>query len=69
MLESLSDEDLIQDHRATFEKTKDNEIEVPLIRKLTKHEIAANVAFFMIAGYETTSTALSYVTYLLAIHP
>jgi thromboxane-A synthase len=59
--------------------------EPPLIRKLTIAEIASNIHLFskkylfldnshyhciiVIAGYETTSTALAYVTYVLATHP
>ena len=35
-----------------------------------KHsEIIPNIFLFMIAGYETTSTALAYSTYILATHP
>ncbi|CAF1125621.1 unnamed protein product [Adineta steineri] len=69
MLASMSDEDFIQDRPASFEKIGDTEVETPLIRKITKHEISANIFLFMIAGYETTSTALSYATYILATHP
>jgi len=29
-------------------------------------EVIANVVLFMVAGYETTSTALAYSTYVLA---
>ncbi|CAF3845010.1 unnamed protein product [Rotaria sordida] len=47
----------------------DTDIEPPLVRKMTKHEIASNIFLFMIAGYETTSTALAYVSYVLATHP
>ncbi|CAF1111848.1 unnamed protein product [Rotaria sordida] len=69
MFESASDEELIQDSRATDITNEETEIEPPLIRKLTKHEIVSNIFLFMIAGYETTSTALSYITYILATHP
>ncbi|CAF1145873.1 unnamed protein product [Adineta steineri] len=69
MLESATDKDIIHDRRASFVTNDDTGVEMPLIRKLTKHEIASNVFLFMIAGYETTSTALSYVTYVLATHP
>ncbi|CAF2550533.1 unnamed protein product [Rotaria sp. Silwood2] len=69
MLDSMSEEDLIQDSPASFAKSRDSEAEVPLVRKITKSEISANIFLFMIAGYETTSTALSYITYVLATHP
>ncbi|CAF4663757.1 unnamed protein product [Rotaria sp. Silwood1] len=69
MLESASDEEIIQDGRATDVTDEETEIEPPLIRKLTKHEIVSNIFLFMIAGYETTSTALSYISYVLATHP
>ena len=32
-------------------------------------EVISNVFLFMIAGYETTSTALAYATYVLATKP
>ncbi len=32
-------------------------------------EVVANVVLFMVAGYETTSTALAYSTYVLATQP
>lgn len=32
-------------------------------------EISMNLLLFMLAGYDTTSNALSYITYLLATHP
>ncbi|CAF1049014.1 unnamed protein product [Rotaria sordida] len=69
MLESMSDEDFIQEGQASFEKNDDTEVEAPLVRKITKHEISANIFLFMIAGYETTSTALAYVAYVLATYP
>nr|UOU03266.1 cytochrome P450 3045C6-2 [Brachionus rubens] len=40
-----------------------------LSRKLTMKEIEANLVLFMLAGYETTSTTLSYASYILSIHP
>ena len=32
-------------------------------------EIKENLTLFMLAGYETTSTALAYICYILAKHP
>ncbi|UJR30560.1 hypothetical protein I4U23_018089 [Adineta vaga] len=69
MLESASNEEYIQDGLANNANNEETDIEPPLVRKLTKHEIASNVFLFMIAGYETTSTALSYISYVLATHP
>ncbi|CAF4002136.1 unnamed protein product, partial [Rotaria sordida] len=52
------------DRSAPTDVTTDTEIEAPpLVRKITKHEIA------VIAGYETTSTALAYACYVLATNP
>lgn len=39
---------------------------VHLEKKLTTEEIRANLIMFMLAGYETTSTALSYSCFVLA---
>jgi cytochrome P450 len=36
---------------------------------LTLNEVKQNIYLFMIAGYETASTALAYVTHILATHP
>ena len=36
---------------------------------LTDQEIVAQAITFLLAGYETTSNALSYTSYLLALHP
>lgn len=37
-------------------------------RLLNDNEIAWNACVFLLAGYETTSTALAYVTYCLSLH-
>ncbi|CAF4153533.1 unnamed protein product, partial [Adineta steineri] len=36
---------------------------------LSKDEVVSNTFLFMAVGYETTSTALAYATYVLAKHP
>ena len=36
---------------------------------LTDREIVVHSITFLLAGYETTSNALSYTSYLLALHP
>ncbi|CAF3498895.1 unnamed protein product [Rotaria socialis] len=36
---------------------------------LTLDEVKQNMYLFMVAGYETVSTALAYVTYILVTHP
>ncbi|CAF0980556.1 unnamed protein product [Rotaria sp. Silwood1] len=45
----------------------DNDSDV-MSKKLQYEEVISNVFLFMIAGYETTSTALTYCTYILATH-
>ena len=37
--------------------------------ELSTGEIVAEAVGFMLAGYETTSVALSFVTYILAVNP
>ncbi|XP_052610982.1 cytochrome P450 3A13-like [Peromyscus californicus insignis] len=61
-----------QEHRVDFlqlmmdsQNSKDMESHKPL----SDLEILAQSITFFFAGYETTSTALSFITYLLAIHP
>ena len=36
---------------------------------LTDDQIVAHSVTFLLAGYETTSTALAYVSYMLALNP
>jgi cytochrome P450 family 3 subfamily A len=38
-------------------------------RKLSNEEITSHAINFMLAGYETTANALSYISYLLALNP
>jgi cytochrome P450 len=38
-------------------------------RKLSNEEITGHVITFMLAGYDTTANALSYISYLLALNP
>ncbi len=40
-----------------------------MLKELHYEEVVANIFLFMIAGYETTSTALAYCTYILAREP
>ena len=37
--------------------------------RLTDDQIVAHSVTFLLAGYETTSTALAYVSYMLALNP
>ncbi|CAF2209277.1 unnamed protein product [Rotaria magnacalcarata] len=69
MLESASKDDAIEDSKSFCNKTDETIMEQPIVRKLTIPEIASNVLLFMVAGYETTSTALAYAAYVLATHP
>ena len=36
----------LQDTPSSLEKNVDNEVEAPLVRKITKHEISANIFLF-----------------------
>lgn len=40
-----------------------------MAKVLHSDEVISNVFLFMVAGYETTSTALAYSTYILATKP
>ncbi|CAF1401005.1 unnamed protein product [Rotaria sordida] len=60
---------IFQDGLSSFEKSDNTGVEAPRVRKITKYEASANILLFIVAGYETTSTALSYVAYVLATHP
>ena len=55
-----------------LKKAKGNSKSTPekeLRGTLTIDEVVANVLLFLAAGYETTSTLLTYVTYCLAMNP
>lgn len=39
------------------------------VQKLSEDEIVAQCFTFILAGYETTSNALAYTSYLLALNP
>ena len=39
------------------------------VDRLTDEEIIANIILILVAGYETTSSLLTYSTYSLAVHP
>ena len=74
---------LIQDRRNTMATTgstardllqlmleaHDENAETSSSGYLSNNEIVAEIVTFMLAGYETTSNALSYATYLLALNP
>ncbi|CAF0985018.1 unnamed protein product [Rotaria sordida] len=54
---------------ATSNEIKDDNNSDVIPKKLQYEEVVNNAFLFMIAGYETTSTALTYCTYILATHP
>ncbi|CAF0825035.1 unnamed protein product [Adineta ricciae] len=54
---------------STDGEVKDNVDEQLMPKVLHTDEVISNVFLFMIAGYETTSTALAYSTYVLATKP
>ena len=42
---------------------------IHVVKRLTLNEVKSNLIGFMLAGYETTSTTLSYCAYVLSKHP
>ncbi len=56
----LQYKDLLQ---SMIEAIKDDQM------KLTDEQIVAHSTTFLLAGYETTSNTLAYVSYLLALNP
>ncbi|CAF0983094.1 unnamed protein product [Didymodactylos carnosus] len=66
MLESATDKE-IKDSGSSL--THIGAEGVAMVKKITLKEISANIYLFMIAGYETTATALAYCTYALVTHP
>ncbi|XP_065599254.1 thromboxane-A synthase isoform X3 [Cyrtonyx montezumae] len=80
MLDSRNSADTLAD--GSFDKicpaTTSSQNEVPLVDKapsekvqkmLTDDEVAGQAFLFLIAGYETTTSTLSFATYLLATNP
>nr|QVK45585.1 cytochrome P450 [Brachionus paranguensis] len=59
---------ILMDAKIDYE-TKTNNCNGDIKRFITGQEIEANLLLFMLAGYETTSTALSYSSHVLATHP
>ncbi|CAF0733080.1 unnamed protein product [Rotaria sordida] len=53
---------------ATEKSSIDNKQHDHTERILSLNELKQNIYLFMVAGYETTSTALAYVTHILATH-
>ncbi|XP_064629920.1 cytochrome P450 3A4-like [Lineus longissimus] len=64
---TMTDED--GDAMESGARTKDNTKGVRLAKKITQEEIVSNSIGFLLAGYETTSTALSYAAQELASNP
>ncbi|XP_036028238.1 cytochrome P450 3A13-like [Onychomys torridus] len=61
-----------KEHRVDFLQlmmNSQNSKDMESYKSLSDLEILAQAITFISAGYETTSTALSFITYLLAIHP
>ncbi|CAF0750430.1 unnamed protein product [Brachionus calyciflorus] len=69
--ETLKKRDFIQlliDAKSEFDRDKDFDY-FDIKKALTSKEVEANLVLFMLAGYETTSTALSYSSHVLAAYP
>ncbi|KAL1432676.1 hypothetical protein MTO96_012892 [Rhipicephalus appendiculatus] len=71
VLQSLLDAEYQEESSETDNGTSANgkgPANLPKSRVLTKDEVILNASTLFIAGHDTTSTSLSYVTYLLAKH-
>ena len=66
LLDALSDDD--QETTKTDHLDLSNSHSILLGKRLTYAEIKANLKMFMLAGYESTSYALNYCFYVLAIN-
>ncbi|KAM9173575.1 thromboxane-A synthase isoform 2-T2 [Pangshura tecta] len=55
----------IQDHRSPVDKALPKKVQ----KTLSEDEIVGQAFIFLIGGYETTTNALSFATYLLATNP
>lgn len=75
-MQSVGDLSMTLDDKATKENTNPPEKSIPTEeqpkasqKKMKMEEMQAQSMLFLLAGYETTSTALGYTSYLLALHP
>ncbi len=66
LLDSLSDDE--KETRKNDDIDLNDSRLITLEKRLTYDEIKANLKMFMLAGYESTSYALSYCVYMLAIN-
>lgn len=74
VLTMTTDEDnkqIVSPDKSSQNQSASRLIPTPVIKKkkLTVQEIKSQSFLFLTAGYETTSTVLSYCTYLLAMYP
>lgn len=61
--------DAVDDDVDTSLDNKEYTISMRLDKKLTISEVSGNLTAFLLAGFETTSTTLSYSFWVLAQHP
>ena len=69
---SLKEDSTVSECTTSEESTKEKKTEVISGKKgkgMTLSEMQAQCMAFLLAGYETTSTALSFTAYELALHP
>ncbi|CAF3820441.1 unnamed protein product [Rotaria sordida] len=70
LLNAVTDQSIIDNNRYKDDKNLVNSSETQsmIINKLTYDEVSGNILLFFLAGTETTSTGMSYCTYVLANH-
>lgn len=66
MIEATGEEEKEEEKEGEGERKS---AECPASKKMTDADVLANCVGIILSGHETTSTTLSFASYLLALHP